>query len=92
MSYSVKEGIASTGQDEYLDVLLKEEDDSILLSILDSYRKSDLNFFEEKALSDNFYLKEFVKFGKKDFFIKKSKCSSYPKLAIILFAISFDSF
>ena len=90
MSYSVKEGIASTGQDEYLDVLLKEEDDSILLSILDSYRKSDLNFFEEKALSDNFYLKEFVKFGKKDFLDKVYQNESNEMANKIIASFGYD--
>lgn len=90
MSYSVKEGIASTGQDEYLDVLLKEEDDSILLSILDSYRKSDLNFFEEKALSNNFYLKEFVKFGKKDFLDKVYQNESNEMANKIIASFGYD--
>ena len=90
MSYSVKEGIASTGQDEYLDILLKEEDDSILLSILDSYRKSDLNFFEEKALSDNFYLKEFVKFGKKDFLDKVYQNESNEMANKIIASFGYD--
>lgn len=90
ISYSVKEGIASTGQDEYLDILLKEEDDSILLSILDSYRKSDLNFFEEKALSDNFYLKEFVKFGKKDFLDKVYQNESNEMANKIIASFGYD--
>ena len=90
ISYSVKKGIASTGQDEYLDVLLKEEDDSILLSILDSYRKSDLNFFEEKALSDNFYLKEFVKFGKKDFLDKVYQNESNEMANKIIASFGYD--
>lgn len=90
MSYSVKEGIASTGQDEYLDILLKEEDDSVLLSILDSYRKSDLNFFEEKALSNNFYLKEFVKFGKKDFLDKVYQNESNEMANKIIASFGYD--
>lgn len=89
MSYSVKEGIASTGQDEYLDVLLKEEDDSILLSILDSYRKSDLNFFEEKALSNNFYLKEFTNLWtiKMLIFVRKLQNTEMMNILIVLYQI-----